>query len=557
MKNVLIVDDEPLAVNYLAEALADLPNLQLNVTKAYSGKDALAKLGSGKADILLTDIRMPGMSGMELADAIRKTNPRCRIIFLTGYNDFDYVQTAIRKGGVDYVLKTEGDGAIVSALEKAVADIEEELNDEQIMQKARQQVHLAMPSLRRDYLIDFLQGEVDSLAARRKRFSELDIDLDPDQPVCTMLGRIDAWGSFSAPADRALLFYSIHNIAEEHFESNMRFVALQYDRTRTVWLLQPKRGEAMETVNQALRASAERIQAACKSMLRIPFSIALSFRPVSWEEAGSVLEELKLQLTFCMAAGAEVLMTETADREDGDSRRESSTLLLEIGRLRSNIHKLDLLESSMDHGKKDEFAELYGSLFRVKEELFASDEGKWLGLELFSHLSAFFLTYLNKRKLIEAMEANVQIERIYNPNHHPGLEAMLAFFEELGARITEHNGKRQKERSHVIVERVHHYIHQFLHEELSLTRLAEIVYLSPPYLSRMYKQMTGQGLLDYINETRIHRAKLLLKQSDKKIHDIASEIGFDSAPYFTRLFRKKTGMTPQEYRDSCKGMDSL
>ncbi|PRX70753.1 two-component system response regulator YesN [Cohnella sp. SGD-V74] len=556
MMNVLIVDDEPLAVNYLVEALADMPKLQLNVTKAYSGKEALAKLGSGKVDILLTDIRMPGMSGMELADAILAISPRCRVIFLTGYNDFDYVQTAMRKGGVDYVLKTEGDGAIVSALEKAIADIESELNDKQIMQKARQQVHLALPSLRRDYLIDFLQGDVDSLAARKKRFAELDIDLDPERPVCAMLGRIDAWGSFSAPADRALLFYSIYNIAEEYFQSDLRFVFFQYDRTRTVWLLQPKRGESMESAQNAIGDGAERIQTACKSMLRIPLSIALSLRPVSWEEAGSLLEDLKLQLTFCMAAGEEVLMTESADRE-ADERRGSSSLLLEIGRLRSNIHKLDLLESSMDNGQTEELKELYESLFRVKGELFTSEEGKWLGLELFSHLSAFFLTYLNKRKLIDAVEADVPIDKIYNPNQHAGLEAMLAFFGELGLRIAEHNGKLQKERSHGIVDRIHSYVHQFLHEELSLTKLAEIVYLSPPYLSRMYKQMTGQGLLEYINETRIQRGKLLLKQSDKKIHDIASEVGFESAPYFTRLFRKKMGMTPQEYRESVKGMDSL
>lgn len=553
---LLIVDDEPLAVNYLVEALLETPNLQFDITKAYSGKDALAKLGDGKVDILLTDIRMPGMNGMELADAILELWPRCKVIFLTGYNDFDYVQTAMRKGGVDYVLKTEGDGAIIQALDKAVADIEAELNDKQIMQRARQQVHLALPSLRRDYLIDFLQGDVDSLAARKRRFAELDIDLDPERQVFAMLGRIDSWGSFAAPADRVLLFYSIHNIAEEYFRSDVRHVSFPYDRTRTVWLLQPKPGETMETARKALDVCAERIQGACKNMLRVPLSLALSKRPVSWEQAGGLLEHLKLQLTFCMAEGEEVLVTESAG-PDPDESKQSSSLLLEIGRLRSNIHKLDLLESSMDNGRMDEFEALYGDLFRVSVGLFVSEEGKWLGLELFSHISAFFLTYLNKRKLIGELKGELPIEHIYDPNQHAGLEAMLTFFGELGKRIAERNAKQRKERSHDIVDRVHSYIHQFLHEELSLTKLAEIVYLSPPYLSRMYKQITGQGLLEYINETRIQRGKLLLKQTDKKIHDIASEVGFESAPYFTRLFRKKTGMTPQEYRESSKGMESL
>ncbi|TLS53657.1 response regulator [Paenibacillus antri] len=554
MQKLLIVDDEPLAVNYLVETLLETPNLQLDIAKAYSGKEALAKLGSGGVDVLLTDIRMPGMNGMELADEILKRYPRCRVIFLTGYNDFEYVQSALRKGGVDYVLKTEGDAVIVAAIEKAVADIEAEVNEKQILQKARQQVHLALPSLRRDYLVEFLQGDVDGAAARRKRFEELDIDLDPGAPVFAALGRIDEWGSFAAPADRVLLFYSIHNIAEEYFKPAVRIVTFQYDRTRTVWLIQPKEGESAESARGAQEVCADRIQAACKSLLKVPFSIALSGEPVAWESVSSRIEELKLQLTFRLGAGEEVLLTALPGEEPS---RRSSRLLHEIGRLRSNIHKLDLLESYMDNGMKGSFVDLYDELFQVDETLFSDEDGKWLGLEVFSHISAFFLTYMNKRELFGAIGKHVHTEKIYNADRHSGLHGMIDFFGKLGTAIAEHNGHRQKERTHDIIDRAHRYIHQFLHEELSLTKLAEVVYLSPPYFSRMYKQITGQGLLEYINETRIQKAKLLLKTTEKKIHDIAAEVGLESAPYFTRLFRKKVGVTPQEYRESSKGMEAL
>lgn len=556
MLNVMIVDDEPLAVNYLAESIAEMPHLLYNLIKAYSGKEALGKAAAEKIDILLTDIRMPGMNGIELADEILVRWPRCRVIFLTGYNDFDYVQTAIRKGGVDYVLKTEGDGAILAALEKAKVEIETEISDEHILQKARQQAHLALPSLRRDYLVDFLQGESESPAARRKRFAELGIELDPELPVYAMLGRIDKWGSFAAPADRVLLSYAIHNIAEEYLKTETRFVSFQYDRVRTVWLLQPKPGMSMESARQAQAANAERIQASCRTILNVPLSIALSSEPAGWEEAGAVIEDLKLQLIFCMADGEEAFVSGPASGK-AEERHGSSELLLEIGRVRSSMHKLDLLETSMDSGDEHAFMKLYRELFQVRGEVFASEEGKWLGLELFSHMSAFFLTYLNKRKLVPALEETMALEGIYDPNSHQGLEAMMSYFGELGNRVSELNGIHRKERSHDIVERVNEYVQRFLREELSLTKLAEVVYLSPPYLSRLYKQVTGMGLLEHINETRVARGKLLLKQTDKKIHDIASEVGVESAPYFTRLFRKKTGMTPQEYRESSKGMEAL
>lgn len=555
MLHLLIVDDEPLAVNYLIEALIELPHLDLDITKAYSGKEALAKLEKHKVDILLTDIHMPGMNGIELAEKIMSDWPHCRVIFLTGYNDFQYVQSALRQGGTDYVLKTEGDEVIIAALEKAITAIEAEWKEKHIMQKARQQIHLALPSLRRDYLTEFLRGEIESAAARHNRFIELDIDLDAEQPVIAGVGRVDAWGSFDAPSDHVLLFYSIHNIADEYFKPNARFLSFQYDRTRMVWLLQPLPGHSYEAAMTTISSCAERIQKTCQSLLRIPYSIALSARPINWEAVSRQIEDLKLQLTFRMGAAEEVLVIRNP--EELQPEKQSSSLMLEIGRLRSNIHKLDLLEASMDNGLEQSFSQLYKDLFSVNAVLFDNEQGKWLGLELFSHMSAFFLTYLNKRKLIHAFEATISCEKIYNPDQHSGIDDMLHFFGMLGSRIAAYNGKKQKQHSHDLIDRVNSYIHSFLHEDLSLTRLAEIVYLSPPYLSRLYKQVTGIGLLEFINETRIQRAKQLLKTTDKKIHDIAAEVGFESAPYFTRLFRKKMGMTPLDYRDSSKGMEPL
>lgn len=555
MLHLLIVDDEPLAVNYLVEALEETPDFNLQITKAYSGKDAMNKLGTSKVDILLTDIRMPGMNGMELADAILANWPRCRVIFLTGYNDFDYAQSAIRRGGVDYVLKTEGDATIIRALNKAIHEIEVELSEDHILQKARQQVHLALPSLRRDYLMECLEGEEESLRARKRRFEELGIDLDPEQPVLLGLGKVDDWGSFAAPADRVLLFYSIHNIAEEYFQPELRLLAFQYDRTRVVWIVQPKQGESIERVRDTLASCSERIQSTCKSLLKVPLSIALSPDPTSWEYVGSRIEALKLQLTFRMGTGEEMLI-HVPQQEESDGLKSSETML-EVGRLRSRIHKLDLLEAYMDNGRREQYEDMFRELFHQEPPSFTGEEGKWLGLELFSHLSAFFLSYINKRELHSALDGLIQIEKMYSSDEHTSWHEMLVFFGELGARITEHNGRKQAEHTHDLIGKVHHYIDQYLHEELSLTKLADLVYLSPPYFSRMYKQMTGQGLLEYINETRINRAKLLLKTTEKKIHEIATEVGLESAPYFTRLFRKKTGRTPQEYRESSKGMEAL
>jgi two-component system response regulator YesN len=89
-----------------------------------------------------------------------------------------------------------------------------------------------------------------------------------------------------------------------------------------------------------------------------------------------------------------------------------------------------------------------------------------------------------------------------------------------------------------------------LSEDLSLTKLGELVYLNPVYLSRLYKQTTGIGLSEYVTQVRLDKANVLLKETNMKIQDIAAAVGFESAAYFSRFFKKEMHVTPNEYRES-------
>lgn len=256
-------------------------------------------------------------------------------------------------------------------------------------------------------------------------------------------------------------------------------------------------------------------------------------------------------MLFRKGNGEEMLITELAPGQENG--RGSSQSAMEVERLRAKLNKLDLLETAMDHGQPEIFMGLFQEWFDGAQDSFPLEgEPEWFKLEFFFRLSAFFLAYLNQRRLCGDLLTTLDAEKLAHPNRHADWQEMLGYFGELEIRIAEYNGRQRMERTNDIIGRVHQYIHEFLHEELSLTTLAELVYLSPPYFSRMYKQKTGKGLLEYINETRINRAKLLLKTTDKKIYEIAAEVGLESAPYFTRLFRKKTLVTPQQYRDSVR-----
>ena len=103
-------------------------------------------------------------------------------------------------------------------------------------------------------------------------------------------------------------------------------------------------------------------------------------------------------------------------------------------------------------------------------------------------------------------------------------------------------------RSQTLIERIHGYIHEHYQEEIGRNEIGAEFHLVPEYLARLYKRKTGKNLKDYINEYRIEQAKFLLKTSEMLVSDIASEVGIDNFSYFSTLFKRSTGRSPNEYR---------
>ncbi|MBP1990092.1 response regulator transcription factor [Paenibacillus eucommiae] len=142
---VLIVDDLPIIVDSLAQLMERYKPVQFDVRKAYSGEEALQAL-SGKTDIVISDIKMPGMDGIQMLEAIRPQWPRCKVIFLSGYDEFEYVQKALTLGAFDYVLKADGNEKVFAAAERAVSVLEREDDERNILERTKEQLRMLMVS---------------------------------------------------------------------------------------------------------------------------------------------------------------------------------------------------------------------------------------------------------------------------------------------------------------------------------------------------------------------------------------------------------------------------
>jgi len=538
--NLLVVDDESIILDGLTELFqtAGIPDLEVH--RANSAVQALKIMERGGIDIVLTDIRMPEMTGLELFDRVRERWKRCKVIFLTGYNDFGYIQEVLRKGGADYVLKMDGDEDIVQAVRKAISDIHEELDAEQFLAEARAKMKRLQPLAQKEYVGNLLLGEPFSPSGLKTRFEELDIPFSESAPAYMLIGRADSWEEIDRPSDRTLLLYALQNIAREVLPASFADLSLPLDGSAILWLIQPpeERDPNDGPADGMLQECLDRIQQASVRYLNLRFSFACSGL-FEWSEISRVYDRLQELLQRGAGIGEEISYLGTEAGTDREERKADE--------LRAELKRFVFLETYLENGKEAEFDR---DLVRL---LNAADRGQVplsLSLEAFNRVSSLLLSQMNRYGLTDIADDPDRLAKLTRHDAFPSWADTVAFFRQTAATLFECRRKMQADRGFEIVRKVEDYVDRHLRDDLSLNRLGQAVYLNPAYLSRLYKQITGFGLSDYVTDMRIRKAKQLLRSTDLKIQDITVAVGLESPSYFARLFKRLTGKSPQEYRES-------
>jgi two-component system response regulator YesN len=350
-------------------------------------------------------------------------------------------------------------------------------------------------------------------------------------------------------SDRALLLYSVRNIMNEYLSPKVRLVTLNLDSSHIVGIWQPNDApdERKET-SKAFRffyGTLETIQNTCREMLKLRLSVVLGAAGSAWEEIGEKLHQVEFLMQSGIGLNQELLTT-----DEELANRHSNPRNLEASHVESGVYlklaQYSALPGLLASGKKAEFLELYEDLVLTVGE---AGEHVGLRLEMLHYLSHVFLGFMNRRQLLSDMTEKLGLDPLLQLN--PALEwAKYAdYYRKLALSLFEHASIDQKNHSDRLVQDIEHYIIDNLNQDLSLTRLGEHVHLNPTYLSRLYKQITGKGISDYIMEARLEKAKHLISHSDMKIHEIAIEVGYQSGIAFSRFFKKIMNIAPQEYRD--------
>lgn len=553
MYRMLIVDDLPVIVEGLVKMFGKRkPELELY--QAYSAHQALEVLNRTRIDIVLSDIRMPGMEGTELLPEIKRQWPLCKVIFLTSFDDFHYIKDAISGGGFDYLLKTESDDEIIRSIDKAIAELDAQAEANRKLLEANFRSRKAISLLQQQYVNELLRGKA-SLAESsvRTRIRELEMSLSAELPVYVLLGRIDSWGGKGTLEGRKLMLYAVQNIVAETLRLKVKLASSEVDGWNVAWLLQPtdpnlEKGE--NSPNEAEKnwfewvyEELDAIQANCREAVGLEVSFAIGPAVVRWDSLPEAYDELLSLLWGEQGTGSEV-------RLRGLTRLGAPRSSLEAAKTKlanRKMKKIGLLGHYLENGEKADFDSLLDEIIDH-----AADENRsgFVKLEVYHSLASVFLSYLNQYPPDGKLAAQIGLDRLSHADVNLSWEELRSYFRKLAELLFDNRDQPAAQDEHIVVLRINEYIDTHLAEDVSLAKLAGIVHLNPSYLSRLYKRTAGIGLSEYINMARTEKAKELLKHSAYKIYEISAMVGYDSRLSFIRFFKTNMRMTPQEYRDS-------
>lgn len=532
MIRMMVVDDEPVIREGIVRAV-DWESLDVQVVgTAGNGRDGMAKALTEKPDIVITDIRMPIVDGIRFAKELKEKLPKVRVVFLTGYSEFEYAREAIRLGAADYLLKPINTEDLTKLVRKLADQVRQE--NATVVSRTQKTVLLKenLPMMRNRCVKRYFQGEIGETAFTEQA-GALGMDFS-GQEHQIIIFCIDYYYQLIASGEReaGLLKYAMSNIAEEVLGACGSAVICDEGEARVMVIL----GTDQET--KKITRCCKEVQFCMRKYYGVSISVGIGKKvkaiqdlKISYRSADEAVEERIKQ------GSSQIIVREGDPRNGSEHARlfltpEEEQEISDAVRLLDKNRVYDALEMvfqkyvmEQDLGRRgtEQFC-MYLVLIAMRQlEHFSVSPEQALGKNYY---------YYNEISKYEtAQDLEMWMKDIYS--------------ESLAAVDRQSNGKYKG-----IVAGGLAYAMEHFSESIQVGDVAQAVYVTPNYFSRVFKEETGENFTDWLNKYRIEQAKKRMDaEPETKVYAIAEETGFSDYKYFAFIFKKYTGFTPTSYHN--------
>ncbi len=529
---LLVVDDEHLERQAIRLILERAEVSIKVVGEARNGRQAVQMAGELRPDIILLDIKMPGMDGLTAAREIREILPTSAIIFLTAYNEFDYVQEALRIGVVDFLLKPIRAQELVDVLRNTRLQLLREREEQSEHKKLQEQLAEALPWLRVNLGLGLIWGLWEDRAAVEQQARLVQLEVLPRVAfgIC-MENRLE-----SSPASLTrfeLLRYQLQRLVEEALNRHPFGLCLPISDRMLIGLW-GNRGPEQEQ-GQRLRQLANDIieTAADRLSLGVTVGLARFCEDISQLPRAAWEAQTAAHLGMFYLGPEQVVHVDELERKvdkDGGVYASRERELLEV------------LRSGDAEEARRMFREFLISVFEGRGTDLHLIKARLMGvLVAFSRGMGSYGEHAEEmvhayNKFARRLSLCLSVEELEEWLVDLALSGNNCFGEQAGKVVTG------------AVKRALAYIHENYQREISLADLSRIIFLSPDYFSRAFKEQVGCTFSEYVLRVRIEKAKKLLAESDLPVGEVGRQVGYSDPNYFSRVFGRAMGVPPSRYR---------
>ena len=530
MHKLLIVDDEEIERKALQVIIEKSSQPIRVVAEAGDGGSACRIAATEKPDIILMDIRMPGMNGIDAAKRIHAALPETSIIILTAFDELSYTKEAIRIGAVEYLLKPVRPADITAVLQSTCAKIAGRKAKIEEEEQLRASVAAALPFIQMSFVYDLISGAIYDSEILRERYHFLGLSIAPSVALVADIDNFRQLTMQGSELDKQVIKQKVYQLIVKLFGTDSLVTPLGSDN---VIILLGFLETAREKVEQLARQQAKRIRDAVASELGLSVTIGIgNYYADICDIHKSYVEALAAKRQrFYLGDNQIIHIKDIPHLQEGPLQYpfQYERVLLEQVRCGNRV-------------------QAKGALVLLLKEIFSShanmDIVKACILELLIVLSRAVVEGGSNLDKLTLLDLNC-LEELQRCTSQEEIELWLTGVLE---KTMDHMLENRASMNVRVIHKACEYITKNYNRNISLEEVAQTVHLSPFYFSRLFKQERGYNFVDFLTKVRIEKAKKMLQNSDYTAICIAAEVGYKDASYFSRVFRYAVGMTPNQYR---------
>ena len=538
MLKIMIVDDEL----YFREALkVSIPWTELGFivcAEAKNGKDALEKAIELNPDIMIVDINMPIMDGLELVRNVKKKGIDCKIIILTGHSEFNYAKQAVQLGVHNYILKPVDDEELIKSLIESKKTIEKEASIKIEVDSLRQQVKDSLPLLKDKLLNELIQGNTirdRNETVKKMEYLNVNVNSKYYQVVAIELEYEESQDSNDE--DKQLWKFAVSNISGEVLAEQYVFDMCYDTEDRICIIIGIEETENKNDISPILYNRLELIRNAVQKHLDFAITIGTGNVKNDLFDIHASYKEAIVALKNKLTAGKNNIISYSTVSDSVIKRNlftgeHRSRLLLNLRTAdETEVQKL-IRQIFIEMNDENVHHEI---LFVVCIELVAV----CLEYIVEAGLSLKDILPNNRLNIIEELQSKGSIH---------GMEDWI---KEIYRHTLELTRRNRSTKVSKLIREVKNYIAlNYQNDSLSIDEIANKLFVNYAHLCFVFKRDTGCTINEYLTEFRIKKAKELFDSGNMLVLDVASKVGYADANYFGKCFKKYFGLAPSKYIES-------